>query len=311
MEAFGFKATPGDDGDRLDVVIARHTGAARAVIAAGIKTGVVTLNGRATKPSHRVSLDDLIEGEIEKAETALPQPEAIDIEVRYSDDRVLVVAKPAGLVTHPGSGNPTGTLVNALLAMGIPLSQVDPHRPGIVHRLDKDTSGLLLVAKDDEAHLKLQSDLRERKIDRRYLALVRGVMDAPSGAIEAPIGRHPTHRRKMTVTPEGRDSVTHFKVLAASKAMSYLEVDLESGRTHQIRVHLSHIRHPVLGDALYGGLSELSRSLGLQRPFLHATRLSFPHPSDGEVIEVTEPLPPDLQSALDASELLGEGPAAT
>ncbi len=310
MEGFGFAAAPGDEGERLDVVVARHTGAARAVVAAGIKSGAIRLNGRTSKPSHRVGPDDRVEGQIEQIEPTLPQAEAIDVEVRYSDDRVLVVAKPAGLVTHPGSGNPTGTLVNALLAMGIPLSQVDPHRPGIVHRLDKDTSGLLLVAKDDEAHLKLQSHLRERRIERRYLALVRGVMDAPSGAIEAPIGRHPTHRRKMTVTPEGRDSVTHFKVLASSKAMSYLEVDLESGRTHQIRVHLSHIRHPVLGDALYGGLSELSRSLGLQRPFLHATRLSFPHPTTGAPIEVVEPLPRDLQEALHASGLLEEDSTA-
>jgi 23S rRNA pseudouridine1911/1915/1917 synthase len=303
MDAFDFTTEPSDEGDRLDVVVARRVGAPRAAVAHGLRSGLITVDGRTAKPSHRVLGGERVVGEIQHAENPLPEAEEIEVPIRYSDDRVMVVAKPAGLVTHPGSGNLTGTLVNALLAMGLPLSQVDPHRPGIVHRLDKDTSGLLLVAKDDEAHLKLQSDLRDRRIDRRYLALVRGTMEAPSGAIEAPIGRHPSHRRKMTVTPEGRDAVTHFKVLASDKRMSFLEVDLETGRTHQIRVHLSHIKHPVLGDALYGGLSDLSRSIGLERPFLHATRLYFPHPDDGHMVEVTEPLPDDLRSALRSSEL--------
>ncbi|MGH2730294.1 MAG: RluA family pseudouridine synthase, partial [Actinomycetota bacterium] len=218
-----------------------------------------------------------------------------------ADERVLVVCKPAGLVTHPARGHATGTLVNALLALGGPLAGAGSTRPGIVHRLDKDTSGLLLVAKDDAAQAYLVDALRARRIERRYAALVRGAMPARSGTIEAPVGRHPIARRKMAVTPSGRPSVTHYEVLGEGAGASLLDVALETGRTHQIRVHLAHLGHPVLGDRAYGGGSEPATTLGLARPFLHAWKLTFPHPDDGRRVAITDPIPPDLAAALDAA----------
>jgi 23S rRNA pseudouridine1911/1915/1917 synthase len=223
--------------------------------------------------------------------------------VRYEDDRVMVVSKPAGLVTHPARGNERGTLVNALLGLGVPLAGRSSVRPGIVHRLDKGTSGLLLVAKDDAAQAFLVDELRKRRVERRYLALVRGRPTSASGTIEAPVGRHPAKRRLMAVVSGGRPSVTHFRVLSAGEDVSLLDVSLETGRTHQIRVHLAHLGHPVLGDAVYGGKSELSRKLGLARPFLHAYRLTFRHPDDGRTVEVADELPADLAAALGAARL--------
>jgi len=230
-----------------------------------------------------------------------PGPEDIPLEVRYSDDRVLVVSKPAGLVTHPAAGHRGGTLVNALLALGEPLAPRDPARAGIVHRLDKDTSGLLLVAKDDGAHAFLVAALKDRRIERTYLALVRGRPPAASGTVDAPIGRHPARRWVMAVVAGGRPAVTHYRVLAAERRCALLEVRLETGRTHQIRVHLAHLGCPVLGDRTYGGASELSRELDLARPFLHAIRLAFPHPDDSRRVEVTDELPEELGVALAAA----------
>jgi 23S rRNA pseudouridine1911/1915/1917 synthase len=282
----------------------------RAAAQAALKSGAVTVSGRTVRPSYRLAEGDLVEGDVEIVIPTLPGPEDIPVQIRYQDDRVLVISKPAGVVTHPGAGHTSGTLVNALLGMGGPLSGIDPDRPGIVHRLDKDTSGLLLIARDDAAHELLAAALKRREIERTYVALVRGVMEAPTGSIEAPVGRHPTNRRKMGVTGSGRDAVTHYRVIEVGSGCSLLEVRLETGRTHQIRVHLSHIKHPVLGDRLYGGRSELAASLGLDRPFLHACKLAFSHPSTGERIEVEDPLPPDLAAALERAglaEWLGGG----
>lgn len=305
MTDFTFTATSEAVGERLDAAISKFTGRPRGAVQAAIKQGTVTVSGEQAKPSYRLTEGDVVAGAIaEQRAEALPEAEDIPVHVRYSDDRVMVVYKPPGLVVHPGSGTPGGTLVNALLALGEPLSQVDPSRPGIVHRLDKDTSGLLMIARDDEAHIYLSEALKRREIKRTYLVLVRGVMPAVSGTIEAPVGRHPTHRHKMAVTGEGRDAVTHYKVLAEDKRCSYLEVTLETGRTHQIRVHMSHLKHPVLGDPVYGGRSELARELGLERPFLHAARIEFPHPDDGRVLGFSEPLPEDLSSVLERSGLV-------
>jgi 23S rRNA pseudouridine1911/1915/1917 synthase len=244
-----------------------------------------------------------VEGTVTAAPTEVPRAEDIPLEVRYSDDRVLVVSKPAGLVTHPAGGHPDGTLVNALLGLGISLSGEGSTRPGIVHRLDKGTSGLLLIARDDGAHAALTAALRDRRIQRRYLALVRGRPPAASGTIEAPIARHPRRRTVMAVAPEGRPAVSHYKILERTAELSLLEVTLDTGRTHQIRVHLAFIDHPVLGDGAYGGASELSRGLGLTRPFLHAWRLAFPHPATGATVEVADRLPDDLRGALLAAGL--------
>lgn len=298
-----FAAAAEETGERLDVVVARRYEVSRSAAQEAIRSGAVTVNGAPERPSYRLAAGDDVAGEVVIEETAPPLPESIPLDIRYSDDRMFVVSKPAGLVTHPASGHASGTLVNALLGLGIPLGRSESDRPGIVHRLDKDTSGLLLVARDDEAHAFLSAALRRRAIHRTYVALVRGTMPAASGTIDAPLGRNPVARRKIAVVPEGRSAVTHYKVLDHGEAGSLLEVRLETGRTHQIRVHLAYLRHPVLGDPVYGGKSDLSKRLGLRRPFLHAARLEIPHPDSGEMVVVEDPLPKDLEEVIRAAGL--------
>ena len=261
------------------------------------------MSGAEVRPSHRLESGEVVEGDVPDPIVARPVAEDIPLDVRYSDDRVMVVSKPAGLVTHPAHGHEGSTLVNGLLALGEPLAAASTTRPGIVHRLDKDTSGLLLVAKDDSSLDFLVDALRRRKVERTYLALVRSPMPAPSGTVDAPIGRHPRKRWAMSVLPSGRAAVTHYRVLGDTGEVALLEVKLETGRTHQIRVHLSHLGHPVLGDGTYGGRTELSSRLGLTRPFLHAIRLAWPHPSDGHRVEVADELPADLAAVLAAAGL--------
>ena len=289
---------PEEEGERVDVVVTRHSGVTRARVQRALKAGEVTVAGAAVRPSYRLEQGDVIEGPVALEQEAAPAAEQIPVSVLYEDERLLVVSKPPGMVAHPDSSHAGGTLVNALLGLGVPLSAQGSSRPGIVHRLDKDTSGALLVARDDDAHRFLVAALRARSVERTYLALVRGPLPAPSGTVDAPVGRHPVKRRVMAVVPEGRAAVTHYRVLSSHDAAALLEVRLETGRTHQIRVHLSHLGNPVLGDRLYGGATELARALGLTRPFLHAVRLRFPHPDDGRAVEVEDPLPPDLVAAL-------------
>lgn len=285
-------------GERVDIVLARRAGVTRTLAQRALRAGGVRVSGAEVRPSHRLEAGEVVEGEVPDPTVAPPVAEDIPIDVRYSDDRVMVVSKPAGLVTHPAHGHEGSTLVNGLLALGEPLAAVGSTRPGIVHRLDKDTSGLLLVAKDDEARDFLVDALRRRAVERTYLALVRSPMPAPSGSIDAPIGRHPRRRWARSVLPGGRAAVTHYRVLEDTGEVVLLEVKLETGRTHQIRVHLSHLGRPVLGDGTYGGRSELSVRLGLQRPFLHAVRLAWPHPDDGHRVEVFDELPGDLTRVL-------------
>jgi 23S rRNA pseudouridine1911/1915/1917 synthase len=298
-----FKARADDEGERVDVVLAARAGVTRTLAQRALRHGAVRVNGIEVRPSHKLSLGEVVAGELPEPQIGPPTPEDIPIDVRYSDDRVLVVSKPAGMVTHPAHGHASGTLVNALLALREPLAGEGSTRPGIVHRLDRDTSGLLLVARDDEAREFLVDALRRREVARHYAALVRGMMRAPTGTIDAPIGRHPTRRWTMAVAASGRPSVTHYRVVADRGEVALLDVGLETGRTHQIRVHLSYIGHPVLGDRAYGGRSELSTKLGLTRPFLHAERLTWPHPSDGRIVEVVDVLPPELEAALRAAGL--------
>ena len=303
MRDVAFSAGTEEAGARLDVVLAKRAAVTRGLAQAAIKEGSVTVGGRTVRPSHRLELGEEVRGSVEVPTVDLPQGEAIDLTLRYEDERVLVVSKPAGLVTHPARGHASGTLVNALLGLGVPLAAATSIRPGIVHRLDKDTSGVLLVAKDDAAQEYLVDALRGRRIQRRYVALVRGRPPADSGTIEAPIGRHPVKRRLFAVVAGGRPSVTHYEVRAVGERLSLLDLKLETGRTHQIRVHLAHLGNPVLGDRVYGGVSELSRELGLERPFLHACSLRFPHPDDGREIHVEDELPPDLAAALEKAGL--------
>ena len=311
MTSVDFSAGSADAGERVDAVVAKRIDVPRTAVQRALRDGSLTVDGTTVRPSHRLSAGQRVEGAVEIPEERAPGPEDIPLEVRYADDRVLVVSKPAGLVTHPAAGHRAGTLVNALLALGEPLAGRDPARPGIVHRLDKDTSGLLLVAKDDAAHAFLVTALEDRRIERTYAALVRGRPPAASGTIDAPIGRHPARRWVMAVAADGRPAVTHYRVVAAERRCTLLEVRLETGRTHQIRVHLAHLGCPVLGDRAYGGAGEPSRELGLTRPFLHAVRLAFPHPDDSRRVEVADELPEELGAALAAAGIPPPPPMAT
>jgi 23S rRNA pseudouridine1911/1915/1917 synthase len=297
-------ATEKAAGRRLDEVVAELAGTSRSQAARWASDGLVEVDGRPRPKAHRLRGGERVAW---APPPSPPQGEPLaehrPLEVRYEDDRLLVVAKPAGLVVHPGPGHPTGTLVNALLGRpGTSLSAGGgaADRPGIVHRLDKDTSGLLLVAKDDPAHLALARDLAAHRVERLYLALVQGRLPADTGTVDAPVGRHPRDRKRMAVVPAGgRHAVTHWRVLETFPAVQLTEATLETGRTHQVRVHLASLRHPLVGDRTYGADPTLATRLGVPRPFLHAWRLAFTHPTTGSRIDLTEPLPPDLQSPLD------------
>jgi 23S rRNA pseudouridine1911/1915/1917 synthase len=296
-------------GERLDAVVARRAGAPRAAVQAALRAGLVTVSGRRARPSHRLAAGEVVAGRLPARPGSELRPEALPLVVRHSDERVLVVSKPPGLVTHPAAGHAGGTLVNALVALGEPLARRATDRPGIVHRLDKDTSGLLLVAKDDDAHARLVAALRARRVERRYLALVAGAMAAPTGTIDAPLGRHPRRARQRAVVAGGAPATSHYRVLGATGEVSLLEVALATGRTHQIRVHLAHVGHPVVGDPTYGaGTAALARRLGLARPFLHAYRLAWPDPGGGGRREVTDELPGDLVEALRRAGMLARAP---
>jgi 23S rRNA pseudouridine1911/1915/1917 synthase len=255
--------------------------------------GAVRVNGESHPKSHRLAGGELVEIDAaDRAEAAL-EPEPCELRIAYEDEHLLVVDKPAGMVVHPSAGHAGGTLVQALLDRGIAGGDV-PERPGIVHRLDRDTSGLLAVARSEEAYTRLQDLVRQRVLERGYLALVRGTPRSRSGRIEAPIGRdrHDPLRRSLD-TDAPREAITHFEVERLLPRHSLLSVRLETGRTHQIRVHLAAIDLPVVGDPVYGVPDP-----ALGRQFLHANRLSFPHPFGGEPVEAESPLPEELQAAL-------------
>jgi 23S rRNA pseudouridine1911/1915/1917 synthase len=302
VSAPGRETTPAASaGRRLDEVVAGLAGVSRTMAARWVEDGHVQVDGRHRPKSHRLRGGEALAWDPPPiALPGPPAPEARPLPVRYEDDRLLVVAKPAGLVVHPAPGHPAGTLVNALLGREGGLSSAGgQQRPGIVHRLDKDTSGLLVVAKDDATHLALVRDLAAHRIERRYLALAQGHLPAESGTVDAPMGRHPRDRKRMAVVAGGRRAVTHWRVRERLRGADLVEATLQTGRTHQIRVHLAHLRHPVAGDLTYGADPRLAASLGLDRPFLHAWRLSLRHPYDGHLIELTEPLPEDLEGVLD------------
>jgi 23S rRNA pseudouridine1911/1915/1917 synthase len=291
-----FRVQANDAGRRLDVVLAERGGLSRAAAQRLIAAGIVTVAG-APGGKHRL----LRAGE----EVSWPEqapavsdlvPEDVPLQVIFEDDWLLVVDKPAGVVVHPAPGHETGTLVHGLLRRGI--AGGHERRPGIVHRLDKDTSGLLIVARCDEAYQKLVAALARREIKRTYLALVSGRLPQDEGTIDAPIGRHLRDRKRMSLhsaTP--RHAVPHFTVLGRAEGFTLLRVRLETGRTHQIRVHLSALGYPVAGDVQYGSRP---RPPGLERQFLHAARLVFTHPRDGREMDVSSPLPLDLATFVTA-----------
>ena len=284
-------------GRRLDVVVAEMSGMSRARAGELVGAGTVRVGGRVERKSYRVAAGDVVEIE-KRVDVPVEPPSGID--VVYEDEHLLVANKPSGVVVHRAAGVRGGTLVDALVASGRPLAPAaGGDRPGIVHRLDRDVSGLLVVAKTDDVYNALTTAMRNRDIERRYVALVHGVPDVDKGKIDAPIGRHPRHRTRMAVLPEGRASVTWFGVVERFADAALLDVRLETGRTHQIRTHLASIGHPIVGDAAYGRDPAFARKLGLRRPFLHARSLSFEHPHTGERVEVTADLPDDLVRALD------------
>jgi len=288
-------------GERLDAYLARAVpDLSRSHAQKLIEAGRVLVNGRPAKAALRLAPGDEVRVHVPEPQPITPLPEPIRLEVVYEDADLIVVNKPAGLTVHPAPGHPSGTLVNALLAHCPDLSGINGElRPGIVHRLDKDTSGLLVVAKNDRAQLALSEQFAGREVLKAYLALVEG-RPPPAGVIDAPIGRHPAQRKRMAVLAEGRPARTRYRVVAQWDEAALVVALLETGRTHQVRVHFAAIGHPVVGDPVYGRRSPL-----VARQFLHAWRLGFRHPRIGAWLEFEAPLPEDLRSAL-ATLLQGE-----
>lgn len=294
-------------GERLDRWLAlQMPGRSRSEIQRWIREGLVTRAGKPLKPSYRPEAGDEIAVRVPAPVEYAVEPEPIPLDVIYEDGDVLVINKPAGMVVHPAAGNWHGTLVNAVLFRCPNLEGVGgTRRPGIVHRLDKDTSGVILVAKNDQAHRVLQAQFKEREVHKAYLALVYGQMQTPRGEIAQPIARDPRHRQRMAIVPlalGGRPAVTRYETQASYRHASLLSCRPLTGRTHQIRVHLAFAGHPVVADPIYAGRRK--PPVPCPRQFLHAERIRFRLPSDGREVEFSAPLPPDLQGVLDALEAL-------
>ena len=283
------------DGSRLDsYVAAQCPQLSRSHVQRLIDDGLVTVNGHASKSGYKLREGDLVAVEVPLPQPIAPQPENIPLSIVYEDDDVIVIDKPAGLTVHPAPGHAEHTLVNAMLAHCPELSINGSIRPGIVHRLDKDTSGLMMIAKNDAAQRDLSNQIKSRSVLKQYTVLVHGHLSPEKGVIDAPIGRDPNARKRMAVVESGREARTRYRVLKYFKGYTLLEVTLETGRTHQIRVHLSATGFPVVGDAVYGKVSNV-----VDRQFVHASRLGFNLPSNGKWVEFTAPLPKDLEEAVE------------
>jgi 23S rRNA pseudouridine1911/1915/1917 synthase len=284
-----------EDGERLDLFLARRTGLSRSQVQKLVSGGHVEMEERDARPSLRLRRGEGVKVTAPPPTPSVLLPEAIPLKIVYEDGDMVVVDKPAGLCVHPAPGHLSGTLVNALLFRYPELSLMGSPRPGIVHRLDMDTSGLIMVARNEATRLFLSQELKARRVSKRYLVLVRGEVVPEEGVIEAPLGWNPRNRKKMAVVSGGREARTSYRVLRRVEGFSLVEAAPETGRTHQIRVHFSHLGHPVVGDRLYGVKSPL-----FERQFLHACRLRFRHRRDGRWLEFTSPLPPDLEEGLKA-----------
>ncbi|AJO23472.1 RluA family pseudouridine synthase [Weizmannia coagulans] len=267
----------------------------RSQVQQWIKDGDITVNGKKEKANYRLQTGDLVEIEVPEPELPDIEPEDLHLDIYYEDADVLVVNKPKGMVVHPSNGHFTGTLVNGLMYHCKDLSGINGVlRPGIVHRIDKDTSGLLMVAKNDYAHEKLAAQLSEKTVTRKYFALVHGNIPHEAGTIDAPIGRDPADRQRMAVVDNGKDAVTHFRVLERFDRFTFIECRLETGRTHQIRVHMKYIGHPLAGDPKYGP----KKTIDFGGQALHAGVLGFRHPRTGETLTFEAPLPDDFAHLL-------------
>ena len=297
----------GGEEERVDVYLAgKRTGLTRSQVRRLTDGGYVVLNGNVPKASQKLRRGDHISLTVPPPVALDLVPEAMPVNIVYQDEELLVIDKPAGLPVHPSPGHPSHTLVNGLLALCPDLKGIGGViRPGIVHRLDKDTSGLMVVAKSSRAHLHISAQIKARTVRKGYLALARGWVEPSEGVIEAPIGRDPRNRKRMAVVPDGRQASTKYRVLRyfslSLEKFSYLEIFPETGRTHQIRVHFTSMGHPLAGDALYGNKRASSAGAGtiVERQFLHAHLLGFRHPVTEEYLELTCPLAPDLQRAIE------------
>lgn len=286
------------DGLRIDRYIAeRVPDLSRSFVHKLLEEGRITVGGQVPKASYKVEAGDSIVVRVPQPEPTDVRPEVIPLRIVYEDADIVVVDKPAGMVVHPAFGHHSGTLVNALLAHCPDLAGIGGQvRPGIVHRLDKDTSGLIIVAKNDAAHRNLQQQFKQRLVHKTYLALTEGVLPVPNGVIDAPIGRDPKHRQRMAVvTRGGREARTEYHVQEHFGEHSLVAAEPITGRTHQIRIHFAFIGHPLVGDRVYGLRKQ---RLALDRQFLHATRIAFALPGSGQTVEFTSPLPEDLQKLL-------------
>ncbi len=286
-------------GERVDVALARMLGLSRTKAADLVAAGAVTINGAVLAKSDRLD-DGMLEVDLPEVREPGPEPEVPGgLTVIYEDDDLAVVDKPVGVAAHPSPGWTGPTVVGGLATAGVTLAAAGPaERQGIVHRLDVGTSGLMVVAKSDVAYSALKRAFKERTVQKIYHAVAQGHPDPTEGTIDAPIGRHPNSDWKFAVTQEGKPSITHYKVLEMFPAASLIEVNLETGRTHQIRVHMAALRHPLAGDITYGADPVLAKRLGLTRQWLHAHQLSFEHPTRGDELRVTSEYPEDLAAAL-------------
>lgn len=287
------------EGLRIDQLLAQKMeNMSRSRIQKLIEQGNITVGDKQVKPNYKVRQGDAVKIVLPEPVTLDVKPEDIDIEMLYEDDDIAVVNKPQGMVVHPAAGNYTGTLVNALMAKCSSLSTINGViRPGIVHRIDKDTSGVLIIAKNDAAHHSLAEQIKVHSVKRIYYAIVEGIIKQDSGTVDAPIGRHPVERKKMTiVNKNGRRAVTHYKVIERFRHNTLIEARLETGRTHQIRVHMAYIGHPLVGDPVYGYKKQ---RFNLKGQVLHARTLGIIHPSTGEYMEFTTPLPQYFQKLIE------------
>lgn len=288
-----------EQGKRLDMYISsKDEELTRTSAQRLIEQGDILVNNKKVKVAYKVSEGDIIAVEKQMPKEIEIKAQNIPVDIVYEDDDIIVVNKPKGMVVHPANGNPDGTLVNAIMAIcKDSLSGIGGEiRPGIVHRLDKDTSGLLIVAKNDKAHVNMSEQIKNHEVEKTYIALVKGFVKENEATINMPIGRSTTDRKKMAVVKTGKEAITHFKVLERFKENTLLEINLETGRTHQIRVHLSQIGYPIVGDMVY---SNGKNKFGVQGQMLHAWKIKFMHPITGKEMEIEAPLPPYFEKILD------------
>lgn len=292
----------GLDGERVDSALARALGLSRTMVAQAAERGGIFVNGKPVDKSARLTAGDFIEIEIVNGSRRSFELDAIDLPelgILYSDDDIVVIDKPMGVAAHPSVGWSGPTVVGILTARGVSLSHLaPPERSGIVHRLDVGTSGLMVVAKSDRAYVSLKEQFRARNVRKIYHAIVQGHPDPVRGTIDAPIDRHPRDEFKFAVVADGKPSITHYQTLESFAGATLVEIELETGRTHQIRVHFAALRHPLIGDLMYGADPIFAKTLGLTRQWLHAHQLTFAHPADGQERSFTSEYPSDLAAAL-------------